>query len=218
VITQRFFNGCVTGKIQFGFLQGMNIMKRILFVLSLVITSMSCHGDQPAGVDTQAESANAKAAIKELAGALQKELKGAMQAGGPVAAIGVCNVQAMPITQKAATEHGLRLSRVSLKNRNPVNLANDWQAAVLNDFEQKKEAGGDPASLAWSETVTVDGGKEFRFMKAIPTAAVCLNCHGTDISPEVSQVLAGLYPGDRATGYSEGDIRGAFVAIRQVSD
>lgn len=206
------------GKMQTGFLQGMNIMKRILFALCLVITSMSCHGDKPAGVDTQAESAAAKAGIKELAGALQKELKGAMQAGGPVAAIGVCNTQAMPITQKAASEHGLRLSRVSLKNRNPANLANDWQAAVLSDFEQQKEAGKDPASLAWSETVSVDGGKEFRFMKAIPTAAVCLNCHGTEISPEVSQVLAGLYPEDRATGYSEGDIRGAFVAIRQVSD
>lgn len=193
-------------------------MNRILFVLCLLITSMSCHGDKPAGVDTQAEITAAKAGIMELAGALQKELKGAMQTGGPVAAIGVCNTQAMPITRKAATEHGLHLSRVSLKNRNPVNLANEWQAAVLNDFEQQKEAGKDPAGLAWSETVSVDGVKEFRFMKAIPTAAVCLNCHGTEVSPEVSQVLAGLYPEDRATGYSEGDIRGAFVAIRQVSD
>lgn len=197
-------------------------MKQILLVLFLAMIAMSCNADQPADVDTQAESAAAKAAIKELAGALQKELKGAMQAGGPVAAIGVCNTQAMPITQKVATENGLRLSRVSLNNRNPANLPNEWQAAVLKDFEQQKAAGKDPASLAWSETVSlddgVDGGKEFRFMKAIPTAAVCLNCHGAEISPDVSQVLAGLYPDDRATGYSEGDIRGAFVAIRQLSD
>jgi hypothetical protein len=31
------------------------------------------------------------------------------------------------------------------------------------------------------------------------------------ISPEVSQVLAATYPQDRATGFNEGDIRGAFV-------
>ena len=55
-------------------------------------------------------------------------------------------------------------------------------------------------------------------MKAIPTGAVCLNCHGTKIAPEVSQALAGLYPEDRATGFNEGDIRGAFVVTRKISD
>jgi hypothetical protein len=53
-------------------------------------------------------------------------------------------------------------------------------------------------------------------MKAIPTGEVCLKCHGTQIAPEVSQVLASLYPEDRATGYKEGDIRGAFVVIRKL--
>lgn len=193
-------------------------MKQVLLVLSLVILTLNCHGDQQADIDTQAESTAAKAAIKELAGSLQKELKAAMQAGGPTAAIAVCNTQAMPITRKVAAENGLSLSRVSLNNRNPANLPNEWQAAVLKDFEQQKAAGKDPASLAWSETVSARGGKEFRFMKAIPTAAVCLNCHGAEISPEVSQVLTGLYPDDRATGYAEGDIRGAFVATRRLSD
>lgn len=193
-------------------------MKQILSGLCLLMIAMSCNSDPQTEIDTQAESTAAKAAIKELAGALQEELKSAMQAGGPVAAIGVCNTQAIPITQKVAAENGLHLGRVSLNNRNPANLPNEWQAAVLKDFEQQKAAGKDPASLAWSDTVMVDGGKEFRFMKAIPTAAVCLNCHGTDISPDVSQVLAGLYPDDLATGYSEGDIRGAFVATRRLSN
>jgi len=197
-------------------------MKQILLVPCLLMLAMSSHGDQPTDVDAQVESTAAKAAIKELAGTLQKELKGAMQAGGPTGAIAVCNSQAMPVTQKVAEEHDLSLSRVSLNNRNPANLPNEWQTAVLKGFEQQKAAGKDPASLTWSETVIiddgVDGAKEFRFMKAIPTAAVCLNCHGTEISPEVSQVLAGLYPDDRATGYSEGDIRGAFVATRRLSD
>ena len=191
-------------------------MKQILLGLCLVMLALDCSSDQQANTSTEAEVAAAKAAIKEFAGALQTELKGAMKAGGPIAAIGVCNTQAMPITAQVSADHGMTLSRVSLKNRNPANAANDWQSAVLEDFEKKKLAGKDITRLAWSETVKAGDGQEFRFMKAIPTGEVCLKCHGTQIAPEVSQVLASLYPEDRATGYKQGDIRGAFVVIRKL--
>jgi len=189
-------------------------MKQILLGLCFVMLAMDCRSDQQSELP-QTEADKAKAAIKELAVALKTELKGAMQAGGPVAAIGVCSTQAIPITQKVANEEGLLLSRVSLKSRNPVNLPNKWQIAVLEGFEKQKAAGKDIGSLVWSETVTVDGKQEFRFMKAIPTAPVCLSCHGTNLSPDVSRVLADLYPMDRATGYREGDIRGAFVVTSE---
>ena len=193
-------------------------MKPILLSLCLVALALDCSANQQPNASTQAEAASAKAAIKEVAGALQSELKGAMQAGGPVAAIAVCNTRAMPITERVAAEHGMQLSRVSLKNRNPDNAPNEWQSAVLEDFEAQKSAGNDITSLAWSETANVDGGKEFRLMKAIPTAKICLSCHGSELAPDVSQIIADLYPEDRATGYSEGDIRGAFVVTRQLSD
>ena len=191
-------------------------MKQIVLGLCLVLLTMDCRSDRKS--DVEMEVTAAKAAIMELATALQSELKAAMQTGGPVAAIGVCNTQAMPITQKVAAEQGLSLSRVSLNNRNPVNLPNEWQTVVLEGFQQEQAEGKDIGSLTWSETVNVDGEKEFRFMKAIPTGAVCLACHGTELSLQVSQVLAELYPMDRATGYDEGDIRGAFVATRKLSD
>jgi hypothetical protein len=191
-------------------------MKHIVLALFFVLLTTDCRSDQVS--DIESEVTAAKAAIMELAAALQSELKAAMQTGGPVAAIGVCNTQAMSITQKVSAEQGLELSRVSLNNRNPANFANEWQTVVLEDFQQKQAEGRDIGSLAWSETVNVDGEKEFRFMKAIPTGAVCLACHGTELSLQVSQVLAELYPMDRATGYDEGDIRGAFVATRKLSD
>lgn len=191
-------------------------MKQILLSLCLISLAMDCGADQQS--HTNSEITAAKAAIKEFAGSLQAELKAAMKVGGPVAAIAVCNTQAMPITAELASKHELHLSRVSLKNRNPANVPNDWQAAVLEDFEDQKSAGKDIAGLAWSETTIVDGKKEFRFMKAIPTGSACLACHGTKLAPEVSTVLADLYPQDRATGYSEGDIRGAFVVTRKLSN
>ena len=190
-------------------------MKITVLAMCFLLLSMNCNSDQHS--DTNAEIAAAKTAIKELATSLQSELKAAMQAGGPVAAIGVCNTKAMPITQKVATEQGMHLGRVSLRNRNPVNLPNEWQATVLEDFQRQKAEGKAIESLAWSETVNVNGEQEFRFMKAIPTGKICLMCHGTEISPQIEQVLADLYPADRATGYGEGDIRGAFVVTRQLS-
>jgi hypothetical protein len=193
-------------------------MKNILIGLCLAMLSLSCSADEQPVVNTETEVANAKQAIKELAAALQIELKSAMQAGGPIVAVGVCNVQAIPITQKVAMDQGLLLSRVSLKSRNPLNRPNDWQSAVLKGFERRKTAGEEIGKLAWSETVSIDGEQEFRFMKAIPTSAVCLSCHGTEISPEISGALTTLYPEDRATGYYEGDLRGAFVAVRKFSD
>lgn len=191
-------------------------MKQIILILSLGILTLNGYAGQQKDSNTEAEIARAKGTIKQFAGALQTELKTAMQAGGPVAAIGVCHTQAMPITAQVAAEHGMQLSRVSLKNRNPANVPNEWQAAVLKDFDRQQTAGKDITKLAWSETVTVDNGQEFRFMKAIPTGEVCLKCHGSQLAPEVVQVLADIYPEDRATGYSVGDIRGAFVVTRKV--
>lgn len=187
-------------------------MKKTLLGLCLSLFTLNSFAD------TDSEVTAAKAAIKEFAGALQTELKGAMKMGGPVTAIAVCKANAKPIASQVSEKHELQLSRVSLKNRNPLNVANSWQKAVLEDFEKKRQSGIDIKQLGWTETVDVDGSKEFRFMKAIPTGEVCLRCHGTKLSPEVSGVLAELYPRDRATGYKEGDIRGAFVVTRDLSN
>ena len=112
----------------------------------------------------------------------------------------------------------MELSRVSLRNRNPDNAPNAWQTAVLETFEGQKVAGKDVTGLTWSETVDIDGVSEFRFMKAIPTGEVCLKCHGTTLAPGVVDVLANLYPQDKATGFKQGDIRGAFVAVRKLAN
>ena len=193
-------------------------MKRFFLSLGMAALALNCHAAPQGSKDADTQTAAAKAAIKELASSLQAELKGAMQGGGSVAAIGVCNTRAMPLTAKAAANHGMALSRVSLKNRNPANMPNDWQTDVLEYFEQQKSAGKDVKTLTWSETVSTGVGREFRFMKAIPTGEVCLRCHGAKLAPEVNAILSQLYPEDRATGFNQGDIRGAFVAVQRLPD
>jgi hypothetical protein len=122
----------------------------------------------------------------------------------------------MTIREQVSGDQGLLLSRVSLRNRNPDNSPLDWQRPVLESFNQVRAAGGDPNELDWSEIVAIDGHLQFRYMKAIPTGGLCLQCHGQNIAPDVSQVLTALYPEDKATGYAEGEIRGAFVVVRNL--
>ena len=171
-------------------------------------------GQNPGAIDAEAEIERARSAIGEFASALQSELKSAMKEGGPVNAIGVCKTEAMTITQTVAADQGLQLSRVSMRNRNPSNAPLDWQKTVLESFEGRKNSGENPASLTWHEITEIDGRQQFRFMKAIPTAPICLQCHGSSIAPGVKARLDELYPQDKATGFEAGDIRGAFVVTR----
>lgn len=165
-------------------------------------------------VDKAALVESAKGAVQALGGTLKGELEAAMQAGGPVEAMSICHTKAPEIAKAVSAEKGMEVSRVSLKNRNPVmGQANEWQTAVLNDFEAKKAAGEDPSTIAYAEVVD----NQFRFMKAIPTATVCLKCHGTELSPAVTAKLTELYPQDKATGYKEGDLRGAFVVVKNLA-
>lgn len=164
-------------------------------------------------VDKAALTADAKQAVMALGSTLKTQLQTAIQTAGPASAVDVCHKIAPAVAASLSEEHDLTLTRVSLKNRNPVmGVPSEWQTRVLQDFEARKAAGEAPDQLAYSEVV--DG--EHRFMKAIPTAAVCLNCHGVDIKPEVQARIDALYPADRATGYSEGDLRGAFVTVKKL--
>lgn len=168
--------------------------------------------------DSDALKAQAVARIKTFATTLGGELKGAIKVGGPVNAIGVCNKEAPAIAANLSTEDGWQVARTSLKVRNPSNAPDPWEAAVLKRFEARKAAGEDPARLAYAEIVEEDGDKVFRFMKAIPTKKICLDCHGANLAPDVAARLDALYPEDRARGFKIGDIRGAFTLRKPLDE
>ncbi len=143
--------------------------------------------------------------VKSFGGQLKGELIGAMQSGGPAAAILVCRDRAPEIAATVAADSGADLGRVGTRVRNPDNAANEWQQAVLDDFAARLQAGEELTGLEYFSAA--DGGA--RYMKAIGVEGPCLTCHG-DPSGEAAKVLAENYPGDAATGYAPGDLRGAF--------
>jgi hypothetical protein len=161
-------------------------------------------------------TATARGMVKKFGGSLKGELQGAMKSGGPVKAIQVCNSKAPGIARDMSHSEGWDIGRTSLKLRNPMNQPDAWELKVLNDFEARKTAGEDPAKMEYSEVVEINGEKSFRYMKAIPTDKVCLNCHGAELKPAVSKELNMLYTEDKARGFKAGDIRGAFTLSKRL--
>jgi hypothetical protein len=167
--------------------------------------------------DADQRMAEGRTVIKAFAGELKTALKGAMQSGGPLEAIAVCSEKAPAIAARHGDAKDWDVGRTSLKYRNPDNAPDEWETSTLQSFEQRKVAGEDIKSMDYSEFVELDGKKVFRYMKAIPTGEICLNCHGGDnVKPEVEARLAEFYPDDKARGYSIGDIRGAFSIVQPI--
>lgn len=156
--------------------------------------------------ELKAKITKAKSAITALKTTLGKELKAAMKAGGPEAAIKICNEKAPEITGQISKEEGLEIRRTALRLRNPKNSPDDWERSILNDFKDRHKKGEALGSMAAQKFE--DG--ELRFMKAIPTGGLCLKCHGTSVKPALLEKIQSLYPSDEATGFLAGDLRGAF--------
>ena len=145
----------------------------------------------------------------KLLAVLEEEIK----KGGPEGAIGVCREKAPAMAKAASEKTGWAIRRVSLKNRNPKAVPDAWEEAVLKDYDKRTAAGEKPTGLKKGEVVTVDGVKMYRYMKALPTQDLCLQCHGTPdrISPATQAKLKELYPNDKGVGYGPAEIRGAIT-------
>lgn len=189
-------------------------MQNILTVIALGLT-LSAPGIYAA--DYTEEINSSRETVKEFMQTLKQELQASMQEGGPVNAVSVCNLTAPAIANTYSVRNGWEVGRTSLKLRNPDNAPDAWERSVLDAFEERKLAGEDPAQMEYYEVIRRDGGKELRYMKAIPTSRVCLACHGEALDSIVKTRLKKLYPHDQALGYQEGDIRGAFTVTQPLS-
>lgn len=134
--------------------------------------------------------------------------------GGPASAIEVCSVKAPEMAKAASEQTGWTIKRVSLQNRNPKAVPDAWERAVLQDFDKRAVAGESPVTLEKGEMIISDDkGSEYRYMRALPVAPICLTCHGTPdkLGADVPNKLQALYPNDKGTGYTLGQLRGAMT-------
>ena len=178
-----------------------------LTVSTLSTLSFPCVADEAPWVGEARKIASAMP--PKLLGVLKEEIHN----GGPESAINVCREKAPQMAKAASEQSGWNIRRVSLRERNPKAVPDDWERAVLEDFDRRAAAGEDGAKMEKSELVAVGGKTEQRYMKALPTQAMCMTCHGAPatLDADLTEQLRKLYPDDKAVGYRPGDIRGAIT-------
>lgn len=196
----------------------MNLIFKNTTIALLAIATTACAtkmSNQEATGKYLEKSRNTALEFRAKLGDIQKE---------QLAAVGAEN--ALPVCKKIAPAMAAEyskddqvLKRVSLKPRNQTQGTPDaWEKATLESFNQAQQA-GKPVDNMEASTVSHDAdGHWFRYMKAIPTQAQCLQCHGkpADISAGMKVLLAKEYPNDKATGYSVGEVRGAISIKHQL--
>ncbi len=188
----------------------------LLTIAALGFVASPVHAGDADEQAVKAQLQEYKSAAQSFGKTLKGELQAAMKEGGPTAGVKVCHERAPEIAADLSEETGFTLRRTSLKPR--ATEPTDWERAVLEQFEARKADGTPVSKIAWHEVKKVDGEKELRFMKAIPTEGVCLACHGENIDSELKAEIDRLYPDDQATGFKEGDIRGAISISAALDD
>lgn len=189
-------------------------VKLIASVSLLAVTTVSA-ADKTDAAQAQYLEESRKTAqefMQTLGGALKKQLA----LGGAESAIGVCK-QIAPALAHEYSIDGREVKRVSLKNRNPEQgIPDAWEQNVLAGFDLAQQQGKPVTDMEMATVRDEADGRWFRYMKAIPTQAMCLQCHGqpSDISDGVRALLLKEYPQDKAVGYREGQIRGAISIKR----
>ncbi|MDA0237699.1 MAG: DUF3365 domain-containing protein [Proteobacteria bacterium] len=182
--------------------------------MTTLILLLNCglsHAKEP--ISNEALIGSMQSIAIEFMESLGKSLKTAMSSHGPEAAIQVCETVAPTLANQFSRRTGWKVSRVSLKVRNPlIGTADTWEREQLLEFAAKVLSGKPDKNLEVTFIDHKSGKTIVRYMKALPTAPICLTCHGneSDIPNDVSKTLNRLYPFDQAKGYKVGEIRGAI--------
>ncbi|MEZ5936235.1 MAG: DUF3365 domain-containing protein [Alphaproteobacteria bacterium] len=182
---------------------------RLLSFLSVGLIFMST----AAARDLGAYEAEAEDVLQRLRAAMMQEMQKAM-AIGLAEAIGVRRHLAPEIEAAIEQDTGWEVRRTSLRVLNPTNAPDPEERGVLLSCAARSSAGQNPALLRTIRVIEHDGRPTVHFMQAVPMFDMCLSCHGSDITPEVTAAIRELYPDDQAVGYAVGEMRGAFSLFK----
>ncbi len=139
---------------------------------------------------------------------LGKNLMGAIQTKGAEGAVEFCNTRAIHLTDSMGNYFTKEVKRVSDKPRNLINLATEPFLSKITEYKKSLANGTElkGGSLEWE-------GSTYTYYP-ITTNKMCLQCHGkkdSEIKPNTLAKINKMYPNDKATGYSENELRGIWV-------
>jgi hypothetical protein len=181
-------------------------MKLSTMVLSsLLLTSMGM-------ADHTAVKMEGVKYIKQLGGTLKSQLQKKMKEDpSGLTALAFCTSSADKITNEvnAKLPEYAKVRRTALKVRNSkVNASDVLDEKVMQEFEAMIKKG----EMTPKTLKVVEHHGVTRVYKPLLTQKACLKCHGSNLSPKITEALKSAYPHDKATGFKEGDLRGVIVA------
>lgn len=163
----------------------------------------------PIVIDETAVAERASYIAADFRNELSSTLFAAMEAGGPVEGIGVCHEAATRIAASQSEASGAEIRRIADKHRNPAGGVPDEARPYYDELAGDPMGNNGPANRIWTSGSAEQG--KVHFLAAIAMMdQPCSTCHGTNIAPEVQAKIDELYPQDQATGFAEGDLRGAL--------
>lgn len=177
---------------------------KIVLVLGLLVVTLYTHGEV---VEAENKIDQARAKAMDLGGTLKNALQSAIKAGGIENGITICHDVAGSLAAQISDENW-EVGRTSLKVRNLGNKPEPWATTTLHDFA--RQLSQDPSQIP-EETYQDPQSGKFTYMRAIVIQPLCTACHGDNISENVTKRIQALYPGDQATGFKVGELRGAFI-------
>ncbi len=149
-----------------------------------------------------------KQIVQKAQSTLGKNLMKTIQSKGVLGAMDFCSAKAMLLTDSLSKELNVMIKRVSDKNRNPQNIANDIELNYITEAKQLIANGKKPLPHI------IDNKNNTISYYPIMTNKACLKCHGEkniDIKANVVAKIDSLYPADKAIDYKENELRGIWV-------
>lgn len=188
---------------------------RLVAILLMVVCSCSLaacaiqSGNATPAQQEQIRQIGAESA-KALTDRLIGQLNQALAQGGRSYALDFCASQAQAQTALVERDlgRGIEIKRTTLHYRNAANAPDSYEKEALRYFQDALASQGQlPADY-----IQFVPPATYRYYKPLAMASMCLQCHGdaAGFDEEFRQQLQARYPGDRATGYQEGDFRGVI--------
>lgn len=150
---------------------------------------------EPSAAQREKMVAAKDALFQQLSGRLAEVIG----AEGPAAAIAVCQTEALEITRRVGEQQGLQIGRTGVRLRNDANQPPPWSQPLI-------------AAATAEPTFVMLTNNHAAALLPIKLQPQCVVCHGSpsDIPDSIQTKLAELYPGDDATGFAPGELRGWF--------
>ncbi len=148
--------------------------------------------------------------------ALSAELSSALQEGGIRYAAGYCHLNASPLIDSLSILQNAKISRTSMKFRNPTNRPDRLDIIVLEQYRIQLAD-----SITLQPHLEIEGENIVFYAPIVIKNPMCLLCHGEPgktMDPEDYNFIKSRYPEDMATGYQLGDLRGVWKIEFELND